>query len=35
VEVDLHVLRGERAPELTLFGEPPQIDSRSFASSST
>jgi RecB family endonuclease NucS len=35
VEVDLHVLRGERAPELTLFGGPPQSSSRSFASSST
>jgi endonuclease len=35
VEVDLHVLRGERAPDLTLFGEPPQIASRSFASSSS
>jgi RecB family endonuclease NucS len=34
VEVDLHVLRGERAPELTLFGDPAQSSSRSFASSS-
>jgi endonuclease len=35
VEVDLHVLRGERAPELTLFGDPAQSSPRSFASSST
>jgi endonuclease len=35
VEVDLHVLREERAPELTLFGEPPQSSSRSLASSSS
>jgi RecB family endonuclease NucS len=34
VEVDLHVLRGERAPELTLFGDPAQSSLRSFASSS-
>jgi RecB family endonuclease NucS len=34
-EVDLRVLRGERAPELTLFGDSLQTASRSFASSST